>query len=80
MKKQEARKALEDLHLPEPQAEAARRTINRATSSEEIEFLLLSSGELVVTRSRLGKNGYQVFEDTIQADGRKQVVQKAYDS
>ena len=30
-------------------------------------------------RTRRGRVGYQVFEDTIRADGSKEVVQKAYD-
>lgn len=79
MKKEEARKALEALHLPEAQAKSAGRTLNRATGSEEIEFFLGSSGELLVKRTRPGKKGFQVLEDTIQIDGSKQVVQKAYD-
>ncbi len=79
MKKAEARKALEKLTLPELQKQSATRTLSRATASEDIAIFLGSAGELLVTRTRRGKIGYQVFEDTIQKDGSKQVVQKAYD-
>jgi hypothetical protein len=66
--------------LPEAQAKATRRTIVRATASEEITITREASGTLVLTRTRPGRSGRQVFEDTIQPDGSKQVVQKAYDA
>lgn len=80
MTKVEGRRIIDGMRLPEAQARAARRTIQRATASEDIEVLTTASGDLLVKRSRAGRNGYQVFEDTIRADGSKQVVQKAYDS
>jgi hypothetical protein len=66
--------------LPAEQVSAARRTIARATSSDDLDVLPQASGAIVVTRTRPGRNGRQVFEDTIQPDGSKQVVQKAYDA
>jgi hypothetical protein len=66
--------------LPEAQAKAARRTIVRATASEAIDITREASGAIVLTRTRPGHSGKQVFEDTIQPDGSKQVVQKAYDA
>lgn len=79
MTKVEARHFIDGLALSAPQAGAAYRTIARATTAENIEVQVLASGELLVTRSRPGHIGRQVFEDTIRPDGAKQVVQKAYD-
>lgn len=79
MTKEEARAALEALNLPAAQAKAAARTIGRATGSEEIEVVIMDGGDLLVRRSRPGRVGKQVLEDTIAPDGKKQVVQKAYD-
>ncbi|HJT76320.1 MAG TPA: hypothetical protein VJ739_03885, partial [Gemmataceae bacterium] len=58
----------------------ARRTIVRATASEDIGVTREASGVVVLTRTRPGRTGRQVFEDTILPDGSKQVVQKAYDA
>ncbi len=80
MTKSEARRIIEGMGLPEAQVKAARRTIVRATASDDIAVTQEASGSIVITRTRPGRVGRQVFEDTIQADGRKQVVQKAYDS
>jgi hypothetical protein len=66
--------------LPLAQAGAAQRTIGRATTSEDIEIVKMDSGDLLVKRTRPGYVGRQVFEDTIRPDGRKLVVQKAYDA
>jgi hypothetical protein len=66
--------------LPPAQAAAAKRSIGRATNSEEIEIGLAASGDLLITRSRPGHIGRQVFEDTIAPDGTKQVVLKAFDA
>jgi hypothetical protein len=66
--------------LPEAQAKAARRTIARATASEDIGVTPEASGVIIITRTRPGRSGKQVFEDTIHPDGNKQVVQKAYDA
>jgi hypothetical protein len=79
MKKAEARKIIENMGLPAPQERAARRTIARATASDEIDIVKRDSGQLVVIRSRPGRFGKQVLEDTIGPDGTKQVVQKAFD-
>jgi hypothetical protein len=78
MKKGEARQIIKQMGLPAPQEKAAQRTIGRATTSEEVDIVQKSSGELVITRSRAGKISIQVFEDTIKADGNKEVVRKAY--
>jgi hypothetical protein len=80
MTKNEARRIIEGMGLPEAQAKRARRTIARATASDDITIVLQSAGELLVTRTRPGRDGRQVPEDTIQPDGSKQVVQKAFDS
>ena len=80
MTKVQARQLINGLNLPTPQANAAMRTIRRATSSEDIAFQQTHSGELIVTRTRPGHTGYQVFEDTIAPDGSKDVVQKAFDA
>jgi hypothetical protein len=80
MTKAEARRIIEGLGLPEAQARAARRTIARATASEDLGVAQEASVAVVLTRSRPGRDGKQVFEDTIQPDGSKQVVQKAYDA
>jgi hypothetical protein len=66
--------------LPAAQVAAARRTIVRATASDDLGVSKDPSGAILVTRTRLGRTGLQVFEDTIQPDGSKQVVQKAYDA
>lgn len=79
MTKAEARQTIDSLGLPEAQVKAARRTIVRATASEELEVVALPSGTVLITRTRPGRDGKQVFEDRIQSDGTKQVVQKAYD-
>ena len=80
MTKAEARRIIDGMGLPAEQVSAARRTIARATSSDDLDVLPQASGAIVVTRTRPGRNGRQVFEDTIQPDGSKQVVQKAYDA
>jgi len=80
MTKAEARRIIDSMPIPSAQADAARRTIRRATYSEEIEISLATAGELIIKRSRLGKVGFQVLEDTIQPDGSKEVVQKAFDA
>lgn len=80
MTKAEARKMIDGMGLPAPQAGAAHRTIKRATNSEDIAIIPAASGDLLVKRSRPGHTGYQVFEDTIKPDGSKEVVQKAYDN
>jgi hypothetical protein len=80
MTKAEARQIIESLGLPEAQVRSARRTIVRATASDDLEVHPQPSGAILITRSRPGRDGKQVFEDTIQADGTKQVVQKAYDA
>ena len=80
MTKAEARKLLEDLNLSPSQESAAQRTIKRATNLENIEVTQTDSGEVIIKRSRPGKVfGHQVFEDRIKADGKKEVVQWAYD-
>jgi len=79
MTKAEARKIIDSMGLPAPQANAAYRTIRRATTSESIDITTTGSGELLIRRSRPGRIGHQVFEDTIRPDGSKEVVQKAYD-
>ena len=80
MKKAEARDIISGMGLPEPQAQAARRTIGRATATEDIEIVAGQAGELLIWRQRPGKFGKQVFEDTISPSGSKVVVQKAYDA
>jgi hypothetical protein len=80
MTKAEARQTIDGLGLPAPQATAARRTIARTTSSENLEIIQMGSGDLLVKRSRPGRVGYQVFEDTIKMDGSEEVVQKVYDA
>jgi hypothetical protein len=80
MTKAEARRIIESLGLPEAQLREARRTIVRATTSEDVDIVPRSDGAILITRSRPGRNGKQVFEDTIQPDGSKQVIQKAYDA
>jgi hypothetical protein len=80
MTKAEARQIIDSMGLPEAQAKRARRTIGRATTSENIDVTKTNSGDLVISRTRPGRNGYQVFEDTIRPDGSKRVVQKAYDA
>ena len=80
MKKSEARTIIDGMGLPDPQVSSAKRTIVRATASEEIEVVLDASGNLLIRRERAGKIGKQVFEDTIRPDGSKVVVQKAYDA
>jgi hypothetical protein len=79
MTKAEARKIIDGMGLPVPQAKAAHRTVGRATGSEDIAISPTSSGDLLVKRSRPGRIGYQVFEDLIRPDGSKEVVPKAYD-
>jgi hypothetical protein len=80
MTKPESRRLIDSLNLPAAQAEAARRTISRATRSEAIDIIKLDSGKLLLRRSRPGRSGWQVFEDIIRPDGGKLVVQKAYDA
>lgn len=79
MTKTEARKIINGMGLPAPQAAAAHRTINRTTTSESIDIGTMTSGDLLITRSRPGRVGKQVLEDTIRPDGGKTVVQKAFD-
>jgi hypothetical protein len=80
MTKAEARQIINTMGLPATQEQAARRTIVRATASEDLEVVPQPSGAVLITRTRPGRNGKQVFEDTIYPDGSKQVVQKAYDA
>jgi hypothetical protein len=80
MTKVEARQRLDSMGLPQAQVKAGHRTIGRATASEDIGIAATGAGDLLITRSRPGKTGHQVFEDTIKPGGSKQVVQKAYDA
>lgn len=80
MTKAEARKQINGMGLPAKQAHEARKTIRRATNSEDIGIQASASGEIVLTRTRPGHDGYQVFEDVIMSDGTKKTVQKAYDA
>jgi hypothetical protein len=80
MTKAEARQRLDGMGLPEAQVKAGQRTIGRATASEDMGMVVTGAGDLLITRSRPGKTGHQVFEDTIKPDGSKQVVQKAFDA
>jgi len=80
MTKEEAWRTIESLGLPLAQAAAARRTLGRATTKEDITITAAPSGDLVIARSRPGRNGRQVMEDTIRTNGSKEVVQKAYDA
>lgn len=80
MTKAEARRQLDGMTLPEEQAKAGHRTIGRATASEDIAITVVGASDLLITRSRPGRTGHQVFEDTIKPDGSKRVVQKAYDA
>jgi hypothetical protein len=57
MTKAEARKIIDGMALPLPQAQAARRTIARATTSESIDISPLPAGDLLVTRRRPGRVG-----------------------
>jgi hypothetical protein len=66
--------------LPQAQARSARRTIQRATTSEDIDIVIMDSSDLFISRSRPGRGGRQVLEDTVKPDGTKEVVQKAYDA
>ena len=79
MKKPAARPFIDSLGLPADQKAAAYRTISRATSTEDIDIVRMANSDLIIRRTRPGKIGYQVFEDTIRPDGSKTVVQKAYD-
>jgi hypothetical protein len=79
MTKGQARQIIDAMGLPDAQLEAARRTLRRATNSEDIQVTRSDTGELLVTRKRPGRVGYQVLEDTIKPDGSKEVVQKAFD-
>jgi hypothetical protein len=79
MTKKDARDRLDALALPPEQLKSARRTIQRATNNDDINIVIMDGGDLFITRSRLGRVGRQVFEDTIKPDGAKRVVQKAYD-
>lgn len=80
MTKAEARQIINSMGLSAAQEQSARRTIVRATASEDLDVVRQPSGAVLITRARPGRDGKQVFEDTIQPDGSKQVVQKAYDS
>ncbi|HYV35684.1 MAG TPA: hypothetical protein VE988_08265 [Gemmataceae bacterium] len=79
MNKAAARAIIDGMAIPPAQSQAARRTIVRATASEEIDIVAVKNGDILITRQRAGNVGKQVFEDTISPDGTKIVVQKAYD-
>ena len=78
--KSAAREALEKLGLPKAQADAVNRAIGRATRSSSIDIVRGEAGVVIVKISRPGRDGFQVFEHTIGANGTKSVVQKAYDA
>jgi hypothetical protein len=74
-----AREGLVKLGIEGAQAAAARSAIGRATSKTTIE-LVKRGEELIVRLARPGRDGHQVIESVIGADGTKAVVQKAFDA
>ena len=80
MNKAAARRKLDGRGLPEAQARAGRRAMQRATTSEDIDIVIMDAGDHLIRRSRPGRDGRQVLEDTVKPDGAKEVVQKAYDA
>ena len=75
-----ARASLDELGAVGVQRAAAHRAIGRATSSETIEVLGGEGSDIVVRLTRSGRNGHQVIESTVRADGATSVVQRAYDA
>jgi RHS repeat-associated protein len=75
-----ARGAIAAMGLPEAQAGAAMRAIQRAMTTSTIEIGTQESGSLVVSVSRAGRNGRQVMENVISPQGAKTVVQRAFDA
>jgi RHS repeat-associated protein len=74
--KASARSALAEMGLPEAQAAAVNRAIGRATRSTTIGLAKGEGGSVTVTLTRAGRDGKQVIESVVAADGTKVVVQK----
>lgn len=77
--KQAARDVIDNLATSEAAKAAARRAVQRAGNSQSIEIITNEAEQVIVKVSRPGRNGYQVMEHTINRDGTKTVIQKAYD-
>ena len=78
--KHAARAALRLVELPSQQMTAVSSAIGRATRASTIFLVRDLNGDATVRIVRRGRNGYQVMESRVSADGTKIVVQMAYDS
>jgi RHS repeat-associated protein len=77
--KKAAKDLIQKLGLSEAQEAAALSAISRATTTTGID-ISTTSGELTVSLSRPGANGFQTIKSTISVNGSKTVVQEAYDA
>ncbi len=77
--KGEARGIISNMQLPIEQARSALTAIKRATTSSSFR-ITREAEEVVIRTARSGRNGYQLFEYRIAADGKKIPVQTAYDA
>lgn len=58
---------------------AANKAIRRATSASVVRISHGKDGKLYISIYREGRNGFQVMQSQVDANGLKSVVQKAYD-
>ncbi len=70
-----ARDALEDLAISDAQKAAAKRAIQRATTTERVTLDRMADGSIRVLRTRPGSSGFQSFSTVIDAGGNSRTVQ-----
>ncbi len=73
--KQAARAGIAALGLTGTQAQEALRTISRATSTSTVQ-IIKAGQQVIVSVTRLGRDGYQQVEKFIDPSGNVRVVQK----
>jgi RHS repeat-associated protein len=73
--KQAARAAIAGMGLTGPQAQEALRTISRATATSTVQ-IIRSGQQVIVSVTRMGRDGYQQVEKFIDQSGGVRVVQK----
>jgi hypothetical protein len=80
--KAEAKKALveQSQGIAEGQLKEVMGQIVKATTKESVTVEKLENGVMRVLKERPGNDGKQVIESLVNSEGKKNIVQRAYDS
>jgi hypothetical protein len=71
---------IEKLPISEAQKSAAKSAAGRLTSESTIEIVKANNGNVIVNITRPGRDGYQMMQSVISANGYKIVVQYGLDA